>query len=248
MTPKYLTSAQGRKLAYDYIEGEKPGVVFLGGFVSDMTGTKASFLRDWAIENGRAFLRFDYSGHGSSAGVFAEGCLGEWIEDAIAVINAVTSGPQILVGSSMGGWIGLKLLRDASVDIAGLVTIAAAPDFTEDGFWASFSDEQRSKILSDGKIELPSDYGQPYVITQKLIEDGRSHLLLRDPLALEKPVRMLQGTQDAEVSVETANRILSHASGADIHLTTVKRADHSFSTPECLQLVLREIDALTVLK
>ncbi|WP_172327314.1 alpha/beta fold hydrolase [Mangrovicoccus sp. HB161399] len=240
-TPSYLETPQGRRLAYHRTEGTGPGVVFLGGFMSDMAGTKATHLEAWAKARGQAFLRFDYSGHGQSDGAFTEGTIGKWAEDAAAVINAVTSGPQVLVGSSMGGWISLLLLRRQLVGCCGLVTIAAAPDFTEDGFWESFSTAAREELMSHGVLHVPSDYGSPYPVTRGLIEDGRRNLVLREPLALPMPVRFLQGTADRDVDQSRAIMLLNHAQGADIRLTLVKGADHSFSTPDCLALIDRSI-------
>lgn len=240
---EFLETPQGRRIAYHRRAGQGPSVVFLGGFKSDMTGTKAMFLQDWADRNGRAFLRFDYSGHGESSGDFEAGAIGDWAEDARAAITALTEGPQLLVGSSMGGWIALLLARAMPERVAGLVTIAAAPDFTEDGYWADFSDAQRETVMRDGRIELPSDYDdQPYVITRRLIEDGRRHLVLRGPLPLPFPVRMLQGTADQDVPMGWALRLLEHAEGEDVRLTLVKGADHRFSTPDCLELMIAAIE------
>lgn len=236
-TPSYLTSPTGRRLAYVKTEGAGPGVVFLGGFASDMSGTKATHLEAWARAQGRAFLRFDYSGHGQSEGAFSDGTIGAWAEDAAAVISAVTEGPQILVGSSMGGWIALLLIRRGLLDVSGLVTIAAAPDFTEDGFWEGFSTAARQELMTHGSLQVPSDYGAPYVITRALIEDGRRNMVLREPLALSMPARFLQGTADKDVSTAVALRLLDHASGSDLRLTMVKGADHSFSSPQCLRLI-----------
>lgn len=242
-----LTTPQGRRIAYHHIPGTTaaPGVVFLGGFMSDMEGTKAVFLQDWAAQQGRAFLRFDYSGHGQSSGAFADGCIGDWAADAMATISALTTGPQILVGSSMGGWISLLCCRAMPERIAGLVTIAAAPDFTEDSMWASFDADQRGALARDGQILLPSDYGDPYTITQRLIDDGRDHLVLRAPLALPFPVRFLQGTADTDVDMSVALRLLDHATGDDIRLTLVKGADHRFSDPDCLRLIAEAISEVT---
>ncbi|WEF22886.1 alpha/beta hydrolase [Paracoccus sp. S3-43] len=238
-----LQTASGRMLAFQRSSGRGPGVVFLGGFKSDMTGTKALWLHDWAREQNRAFLRFDYSGHGDSSGSFEEGCIGDWFQDARQVIEALTDGPQVLVGSSMGGWISLLVARAMPQRVAGLVTIAAAPDFTEQGFWAGFDDAQRQALMTTGRVALPSDYSdQPYVITRRLIEDGRDHLVMDQPLPLPVPVRMLQGTADADVPVDWAMRLLDHATGGDIRLTLVKGADHRFSTPECLRLIGQSID------
>lgn len=235
-----------RDLAYDQTEGAGPGVVFLGGFRSDKEGTKAIYLEDWARRNGRAFLRFDYSGHGQSSGDFLDGAIGDWFEDAVAIIAALTDGPQILVGSSMGGWISLLIARERPDLIAGLVTIAAAPDFTEDSMWAGFDDAERAALAKNGRVELPSEYSEgPYVITRRLIEEGRQRLVLRAPLALPCPTRFLQGTADADVDLEVTYRLLDHADGDDIRLTLVKGADHRFSTPDCLDLIIDAVDDVT---
>ncbi len=236
-----LHTPDGRDIAYHYTPGKGPGVVFLGGFMSDMEGTKATHLETWAHAQGRAFLRFDYSGHGASSGAFQDGCIGEWAMDTQAVIAAVTEGAQILVGSSMGGWIALFLCREQRANVAGLVTIAAAPDFTEDIFWAGFGDAERAQLDRHGVVEVPSGYGEPYPITRKLIEDGRKHLLLRHPLAIPVPCRFLQGDQDKEVSVETANRLFRHAEGLDLQLTVLKGADHSFSSSDGLRVIEHSI-------
>ena len=244
---EFLDTPQGSRIAYDLTAGQGVGVVFLGGFRSDMQGTKAVALQDWARRAGRPFLRFDYSGHGESGGACLDGCIGDWLADAEAAISALTTGPQVLVGSSMGGWISLLLARRMPQRVAGLVTIAAAPDFTENGFWAGFSDEQRQALLATGRVELPSDYSdEPYVITRRLIEDGRQNLIFDRPLPLPFPARFLQGTADADVPVEWAMRLLDHAQGADMRLVLVKGADHRFSTPECLNLICASIeDVLT---
>ena len=235
--PQHLTTPQGRRIAYHQTPGVLPGVVFLGGLRSDMQGTKALFLQDWAARTGRAFLRFDYSGHGQSPGDFPDGCIGDWVEDALAVL-ALTSGHQVLVGSSMGGWISLLVARAVPVRVAGLVGIAAAPDFTEDSMWAGFSDAERAEMAATGQVAQPSDYSDaPYIITRRLIEDGRQHLVLRAPLPLPFPVRLLQGTADVDVPMAVALRLLDHAIGGDIRLSLVKGADHRFSTPDCLAMI-----------
>jgi len=236
--PEFLVTPEGRRIAYERSLGTGPGVVFLGGFRSDMTGTKAQALEDWAVAQGRAFLRFDYSGHGQSSGEFLDGAIGDWAADALAAITALTDGPQVLVGSSMGGWISLLCCKALGARVAGLVTIAAAPDFTEDSMWASFTPAQRVQLIEAGRVELPSEYSDgPYVITRRLIEEGRCQLVLRGPLELPFPVRFLQGTEDVDVPMATALRLLDHAQGPDIRLTLVKGADHRFSTPDCLALI-----------
>lgn len=246
---EFFSTAQNRTIAYNRIESDStaPGIVFLGGFKSDMTGTKAQFLEDWARKKGRSFLRFDYSGHGESSEAFVDGCIGDWFEDAVAAITQLTSGKQILVGSSMGGWISLLVARKHPERIAALVGIAAAPDFTEDSMWAGFSDAQKAELAQTGQVALPSDYDDgPYIITQKLIEDGRNQLVLRDPLSLPFPVRLLQGSADVDVPMSVALRLFEHAQSPDMHLTLVNGADHRFSAPENLGLLAQTLTELEV--
>lgn len=228
---------QGRSLAYHLTPGRGPCVVFLGGLKSDMKGTKALHLETWARTHGQAFLRFDYSGHGESSGAFEEGAIGDWAEDTLAILSELVSGSIVPVGSSMGGWQALLLARHMRDRIAGMVTIAAAPDFTEDGYWATFSDAQKQALQRDGQIEIPSEYMEPYIITRRMIEDGRENLVLRSPLQLPFPVRCLQGTADAAVSMDTATRLITHATSPDMRLLLVKDADHRFSDGPCLGLI-----------
>lgn len=243
MADRFVTP-QGREIAYHLTDGTGPTVVFLGGFKSDMGGTKAIFLEEWAREQGRAFLRFDYSGHGQSSGDFEDGSIGDWFEDACAAVGLL-DGPLVLVGSSMGGWISLLVARDMLERIAGLVGIAAAPDFTEDGFWAGFDPAQRDEVMSKGQIAVPSEYGEPYIITKRLIEDGRDRLVLRAPLDLPFAVRLLQGTADGSVSTATALQLLEHAQSPDMQLKLVDGADHSFSDARCLPLIVQAIDEVS---
>jgi pimeloyl-ACP methyl ester carboxylesterase len=239
----HIVTPQGRRLALMRQEGRGPQVMFLGGYASDMTGTKAAWLSDWARERGRGYVRFDYAGHGASDGAFEDGTIGAWAEDAAAVLDTVP-GPAVLVGSSMGGWIALLLARARPDRVAGLVTIAAAPDFTET-MWAEATEAQRAEIAERGRILLPSDYGAPLLFTRGLIEDGRRHLVLREPLPLPMPVRMLQGTADRDVPQAVAIRLLDHATGPDIRLTLVKDADHRFSSPRCLRLIARAVEEVS---
>ena len=245
---KFLTTETGRRLAYVQTSGAGPGLVFLGGFMSDMSGTKALHLESWCQAQGRAFLRFDYSGHGASSEAFTDGCIGDWAEDAQASIETLTHGPQILVGSSMGGWISLLIAQRIPARVAGLITIAAAPDFTEDGFWASFNSNIRKCLTREGVVHIPSNYGDPYPITKRLIEDGRTHLLLRKPLEFSFPIRLLQGDEDKDVSVELANKLFAHIKGPDVQLLLLKGADHRFSASNELALteatILNVIDAI----
>lgn len=235
--PEFHLTPQGRRLAFHRLDGKTPGVVFLGGFASDMEGTKARFLHDWAAREGRAFLRFDYSGHGASSGRFDEGCIGDWAADARAVIEAQTTGPQVLVGSSMGGWIALLLARAMPQRVAGLVGIAAAPDFTATTWAEELTEAQRAEVTATGRTEMPSDYGPPYVFTRRLFEDGAQNRVLDRPLPLPFPVRLLQGSADRDVLPGVALRLLDHADSPDLRLVLVKGADHRFSTPDCLALI-----------
>ncbi|SMX41485.1 alpha/beta hydrolase [Maliponia aquimaris] len=232
----HIEGPNGVPLAYARTEGAGPCVVFLSGYRSDMTGTKALHLEAWAESAGRAFLRFDYSGHGQSGGAFEHGCIGDWAGDAEAVIRHAAPGPVVLVGSSMGGWIGCLLARRLA-DIRGFVGIAAAPDFTEDSFWAGFTEAERQKVIEQGHLEMPSAYEDPYLVTRKLIEDGRRNLVLRAPLVMDWPVRLLQGTEDEAVSRATALRLLDHIDSPDVRLMLVRGADHRFSTPGCLDAI-----------
>lgn len=241
--PDYLQTAQGRRIAYHYTPGKGPGLVFLGGYRSDMQGTKAVWLEDRARAMGRAFLRFDYSGHGQSSGAFEDGAIGDWAEDAAEAISRLTSGPQILIGSSMGGWISLLMARAMPERIQGLVGIAAAPDFTQAIWNQQLTQAQRDEVTAKGRIEIPSAYADfPYIFTRRLFEDGTQQQIFDRPLSLPFPTRLLQGSADADVPVSVALRILDHATGPDIRLNLVKDADHRFSTPDNLALIGAAVD------
>ena len=240
-----LARPDGASIAYHATPGRSPGIVFLGGFMSDMTGSKALALEDLARARGQAFLRFDYQGHGESSGTFEAGTIGIWAEDALAAFDALTEGPQILVGSSMGGWIMLLTAVARRERIAGLVGIAAAPDFTEDLMWQTFDAETRARLLRDGRIEEPSDYGEePYVITRRLIEDGREHLLLRAPIPLTCPVRLIHGMADPDVPWGTALRIAESLESEDVEITLVKGGGHRLSEPEDIARLQATVVAL----
>lgn len=236
----FFDSPQNRRLAFHQTDGATPGVVFLGGYKSDMEGSKATHLEAWCARAGRAFLRFDYSGHGQSGEQFEDGCIGDWLEDSVAMIAAQCDGPQVLVGSSMGGWISLLIARDRPDMVAGLVTIAAAPDFATMK-WDSLSADERAHVETHGFHSEPSDYGEDYIFTKRLFEDGKTRRVLNQPLHLNVPTRMVQGTCDTAVAMSTATTLLSHASGPDISLELVQGKDHSFSDPDCLNLLERKI-------
>ena len=231
-------------LAWVRDDGAQPTVVFLPGFRSDMTGDKATALAAFCAQRGQAMLRFDYSGHGASGGRFEDGTIGIWTRDALAAIDRLTAGPLILVGSSMGGWIALAAALARRERIAGLIGIAAAPDFTEALMWQALSFEQRATVMQRGVLHLPSQYGEPTPITRALIEDGREHLLLGAPIALDCPVRLLHGQCDADVPWELALRIAEQLTGADVRVVLVKDGDHRLSRPQDLALLRDTLAAL----
>jgi pimeloyl-ACP methyl ester carboxylesterase len=243
--PDFFTSPEGRTIAYSRRAGAAgPGVMFLHGLHSDMTGDKAEALDAWAAARGRPFLRFDCSGHGQSSGAYADGSVADWYEDARAVLLGLAEGPQVLVGSSMGGWLALLLAREFPERVAGLVTVAAAADFTEDGYWASFNEEQRASLMEQGYLDLHHGGPTPYRISRRFIVDGRAHFVLRTPLALPFPTRLLQGSEDRAVPPDWAVKLFHHASGPDIRLTMVKGADHRFSAPANIALIKATLDEL----
>lgn len=244
---KFLEPGEGRRIAYVKTEAQaagrgKPGVVFLGGLRSDMEGTKALALEEWARREGRAFLRFDYTGHGQSSGEFHLGCISDWAQDARDAIDALTDGPQILVGSSMGGWVSLLLARSAPERVAGLCGVAAAPDFTLE-MEKEMDDAARQEMRETGVWLRPSDYSdEPYPIGARLIEDGRNNLVLNAPLRFSFPVRLMQGTEDDAVSADVAMRLLGHIEAPDLRLTFVKGADHRFSGEAEISLLIKAVE------
>jgi pimeloyl-ACP methyl ester carboxylesterase len=237
-----MAGVHGRTLAFQRSAGRGPTLVWLCGFGSDMTGTKAAALHAHADKIGRAFLRFDYSGCGQSAGAFEDGTIGRWRDDALAMLDAQTEGPLVLVGSSMGGWIALLAARARSDRVKALVLIAPAPDFTERLMWPELDDDARRQIMEEGRWLRPSDYGAPQPITRALIEDGRNHLLLGAPIPFDGPVRILHGQADPDVpwglSLELAERLTSE----NVRVTFVKNGDHRLSTPSDLALLCATVD------
>lgn len=232
-------------IAYDAVAGAAPTVVFLGGLRSDMTGTKATFLRSWCEGRGRAFLRFDYTGHGASAGRFEDGTIGAWTADALAVIGAVTAGPLILVGSSMGGWVMLEVALAIPGRMAALVGIAAAPDFTEDLIWTRLDADQRLSLEREGAITLANPYDPAgYRIGRALIEEGRARLRLRAPIPIAAPARLLHGQRDAEVPWQTALRLAERLTAEDVRVTLVKDGDHRLSRGSDLALLAETLSGL----
>lgn len=242
-----MTEEHGRlgdRLAYGKLGGAQPGVVFLPGFRSDMQGAKALALREHCAATGRALLRFDYSGHGASDGRFEDGTIGQWAADAIAVLDALTEGPQLLVGSSMGGWIALLMARARPHRVAGFLGLAPAPDFTETLMWPTFTAAQRAEIMQRGVLHLPSQYGEPTPITRALIEDGKRQKVLGAPIPIGGPARILQGMRDPDVPWQHALRVVEAIAGEDVRLHLIKDGDHRLSRPEDLRLLTQTLDQM----
>jgi len=243
---KELSRPDGQTIAYMDRAGKRPGIVWLGGFKSQMSGTKAAALDAWAERTGHSFVRFDYLGHGCSSGNFRDGTISRWLDDALAVLDGLTEGPQILVGSSMGGWLSLLLARARPSRVAGLLLIAPATDFTEALIWARLPHAARAQMMEAGEALRPSAYDpEPYPITRSLIEDGRKHLLLGGPLAFGCPVRIVQGMVDPDVPWEHALRLVQGMDG-DVRLTLIKNGDHRLSTPDDIQMIEQTLEGLIV--
>lgn len=243
--PQILTRADGSAIAYHKTPGKSPGVVYLSGFMSDMTGGKALHVEERCRARGQACLRFDYFGCGASSGVFTDGTIGRWAEDTVAVLDALTEGPQVLVGSSMGGWVMLLAALARPERVAGLLGIAPAPDFTEDLLLPELSAEQKAALDRDGVVRVPSPYGpEPTPFTRALIEDGREHLVLRRKLPLTCPVRILHGMQDPDVPWQTSLRLCQMLESDDVEAQFVKSGDHRLSQPHDLDRLGRTLDAL----
>ncbi|MDP2699071.1 alpha/beta fold hydrolase [Thalassospira sp.] len=250
---QFLDRSAGARIAYHTTPGntansastQKPGILFLGGFMSDMTGSKATHLEAHCVACGLAYTRFDYRGHGQSSDAFKDGTIGKWADDAIAILDEVTSGPQILVGSSMGGWIMLLAALARPDRVRGLLGIAAAPDFTEDLMWAQFSETQKQAIMEKGALTEPTDYGDdPYTITRDLIKDGRTRLLLRDMIPLACPVRLVHGMADPDVPWPTAIRLSEKIASENVRIDLIKGGDHRLSNPDQLAIITRHLDDL----
>jgi pimeloyl-ACP methyl ester carboxylesterase len=243
--PDFLKLADGVNLAYHRSPGARPGVVFLGGFTSDMTGIKAATLERWCLGRGQAFVRFDYSGHGASSGRFADGTIGRWAEEAIAVLDRLTEGPQILVGSSMGAWLMLLTALARPERIAGLLGLACAADFTKYLLWDRLDDRLRERLRRERVISLPSPYGEPYVIALNLIEEAERHLLLDRPeLPIHGPVRLIHGMGDLDVPWRISIEVAAKLASPDVRVILVKDGEHTLSRETDLLLLTRMLGEL----
>jgi pimeloyl-ACP methyl ester carboxylesterase len=252
--PAFIEIGKGdaaRRVAVRARAGGSPGLFWLGGFKSDMQGTKAIALDAWAAERHRACVRFDYSGHGESGGDFIDGTIGRWLEESVAVFEQFCTGPQVLIGSSMGGWMALLLARElarrqpARASLAGLVLIAPAPDFTEELMWKGFSAEVRQEIETKGVWLRPSQYDEPYPITRRLIEEGRQHLLLGSAIEVGCPVRILQGAQDPDVPWRHAFALAHRLPADDVVLTVIQDGDHRLSRPQDIARIIAAVAEIT---
>jgi pimeloyl-ACP methyl ester carboxylesterase len=246
--PRMLPRPDGGTIAYHTSPGKSPGVMFCGGFKSDMTGTKAMALEAHCRAAGRAYTRFDYFAHGQSSGRFEDGTIGRWAEDAIAVLDAATQGPQVLVGSSMGGWIMLLAARARPERVKGLVGIAPAPDFTTELIPSRWPPERLAELKEKGVLYLPSQYdSEPYAYTWKLIEDGNRHLVLDKPIPFAGPVRLLHGMADPDVPWRHSLKLMENLASDDVAATFIKAGDHRLSRPEDIQRLLATVDEVCVI-
>ncbi len=241
----YLRLEDGSTLAYHHRPGSSPGVIFFPGFKSDMGGTKALALDAWCAARGQQYTRFDYSGHGASSGVFEEGSIGRWLEDALAILDEVTTGPQVIVGSSMGGWMMLLAARARPERLAGLVGIASAPDFTE-RMKTRLDETQQGQLQATGYCDIPNDYddGQPYRISQHMLDEGASHLLLGKPIGIELPIRLIHGQCDEDVPWQLSLEIAERVSSGDVEVQLVKTGDHRLSEQRDLQRLMNTLQVL----
>jgi pimeloyl-ACP methyl ester carboxylesterase len=241
--------AERRGIAVRAQSGMWPGLFWLGGYKSDMKGTKAAAVADWATRQKRACVRFDYSGHGESEGAFTDGTIGRWLADSLAVFDHYCNGPQILIGSSMGGWLALLLTHElkrrkapGAASVAGMVLIAPAVDFTEELMWKRFTPEIKRELEDNGVWARPSAYSvEPYQVTRQLIEEGRKHLLLGGMIETGCPVRILQGVEDPDVPWQHAKALVSRLASDDVVLTLVKDGDHRLSRPEDIDRMIRAV-------
>lgn len=244
MTISTLTR-DGLQIAYQRTDGAAPAFVWFGGFRSDMAGTKARALADWAEQRKQAFVRFDYSGHGKSEGRFEDGTISGWLGDGLAVIDSLTRGPIVLIGSSMGGWLALLVARARPERIKGMILIAPAADMTERLMWAGLSDDVRRQLEETGRWERPSAYDpEPYVITRALIEDGRRHLIMDAPIPFAGPVHILQGEQDPDVPALHVRRLAALIRCPDLRTEFVADGDHRLSRPQDIARLIAAADRM----
>ncbi len=247
--PQFIDVA-GRPIAMRRRAGRPPGVCWLGGYRSDMRGTKAQALDEWAATTGHAFLRHDYSGHGESGGAFAEGTISTWLAESLAVLATAEKGPQVLIGSSMGAWIALRMVQElarsgATGRVAGLVLLAPAPDFTADLVEPALTEAQKRDLDGKGYFEEPSEYGpEPYIYTKKLIDDGRANRVLTGPIDTFCPVHVLQGMADPDVPYTHALKLVGLLPSDDVTLSLIPGGDHRLSRPQDLAMMIQAVESI----
>lgn len=246
MSVKFLTApgfagSEFETIAYKSSAGKGPILIWCGGLKSDMEGGKATHLHEWAIENGRGYIRFDYFGHGASTGRFRDGTISRWARDVVQVIDDLAGGDVILIGSSMGGWSSLLAMKERPDLVKAMILIAPAPDFTEKLMWANFSKQERETVISDGILYVPSDYDEPYEYSRDLIEDGREQQILDAPINFDGPVKILQGAKDDVVPWQYSHQLVDVMTSEDMTYTLVKNGDHSLSCKQGLQILTQAV-------
>lgn len=246
LDPDFATQSDGTRIAYRRRDGSAPGIVFLGGYRSNMGGDKARHLDGYAAASGRGYLRFDYSGHGQSDGEFEQGTIGRWTQDVLFALDALTDGPQVLVGSSLGGWLALLVAMARPERVAAILTVSLAADFTAHVRDVLFSDAHRAELEKQGRVLVPDCHGgEPFAITRRLIDEAEAHLLLtREALPITVPMRLIHARNDQDVPWSIGNEIADRVEGNDVRVTVVKDGDHQLSRDQDLALMSRELDDL----
>ena len=244
--PSMLARKDGGAIAYEFIPGDPPGITFFPGLKSDMNGAKVGAIRAFCLEQGHSFLRFDYRGHGASSGDFEEFTIGDWVDDSLYVLDSLTKGPQILVGSSMGGWLILLIALRRIERIVGLMGLAAAPDFTENLIWNNFSAQQKKQIAREGFIDFPNCYElqDPFRITYNLVEEGRNHLILENAIPIDLPVRLIHGIKDEDVPFSVSQKVSEKIESNNVEVIFIKSGDHRLSRESDLRRIIEELDSL----
>lgn len=253
MKPEFLQVGEGgeaRQIAVRHLKGKAPGLVWLGGYRSDMIGTKAEKLNEWAAANGHACLRHDYSGHGESGGVFMDGTISRWLEESLAVFDAYSEGPQILIGSSMGAWVALRMAQELAKRgeanrLHALLLLAPAPDFTHELMKPELTDAMKAQLEAQGYMEEPSEYSdEPNVFTKALFDDGDRNRVMTGPIETGCPVHIIQGMADPDVPYTHAMKLVEFLPSGDVTMTLIKDGDHRISREQDIELILRSVDAL----
>jgi pimeloyl-ACP methyl ester carboxylesterase len=241
--PAFLNQPNGMRLAYRQVKGDGPTVIWCGGLKSDMLGSKAEFLAQWAQQNKRDYIRFDYFGHGESDGDFTDGTISQWAADILTIIDTLCDGKAILIGSSMGGWASLLAAIDRKDRVAAMVLINPAPDFTEKLTRAKWGEAEEKALAEQGVVYEPSGYDEPYAYSKVLMEDGKARQILDAPIALSCPIRILQGAEDSVVPPDHSRLIIDAVQSEDVTYILVKGGDHSLSREQDLKLLAENLES-----